>query len=72
MPTVGSAGSVPGARIGSRPKRVEHYHGCHGTKGSTPDEPKAAPLTLLTSLEDAVDSLVGIAEVVDSLRGKTR
>jgi hypothetical protein len=56
------------ARIGSRSNRVEHYHGCHGAKGATPDQPRPAPLQLLYQLEDAVDSLVGIAAVVDSLK----
>jgi hypothetical protein len=65
-------GATLTARIGRQAKRVQHYHGCHGAKGSTPDAPKAAPLALLTSLENAVDSLVGIARVVDSLRGRTR
>lgn len=60
------------ARLGSRSHRVQHYHGCHGAKGATPDQPKAAPLLLLTSLEDAVDSLVGMALLVDSLRGRAK
>lgn len=60
------------ARLGSQAKRVQHYHGCHGAKGSTPDQPKAAPLVLLTALEDAVDSLIGTAAIVDSLRGRTK
>lgn len=60
------------ARLGSQSRRVQHYHGCHGPKGATPDQPKAAPLLLLTSLEDAVDSLIRTASIVDSLRGKTK
>jgi hypothetical protein len=61
-------GAVLFARLGSQSKQVNHYHGCHGARGATPDQPKAAPLVLLTELEDAVDSLVNIAAVVDSLK----
>jgi hypothetical protein len=56
------------AKLGSKAKRVEHYHGCHGARGASPDEPRPAPLQLLTKLEDAVDSLVNIAAMVDSLK----
>lgn len=58
------------ARLGRRTNRVAHYHGCHGAKGATPDDKKAAPLLLLTRLENAVDSLIGIAAMADSLRGR--
>jgi hypothetical protein len=65
-------GAILFARVDNQARRVNHYHGCHGAKGSTPDQPRAAPLVLLTSLEDAVDSLVGTAAVVDGLRGRRR
>lgn len=58
------------ARFGSQAKKVNHYHGCRGPKGATPEQDRAAPLVLLLSLEDAVDSLAGTAAVVDSLRGR--
>jgi hypothetical protein len=58
------------ARLGDQVKQVRHYHGCRGAKESRPEQDRAAPLLLLLSLEDAVDSLVGTAAVVDSLRGR--
>lgn len=58
------------ARLGDRTRRVTHYHGCRGPRGARPEQDRAAPLLLLNSLEDAVDSLAGIAAMADSLRGQ--
>ena len=60
------------ARLGNQVRKVNHYHGCHGARGSRPEQDRAAPLVLLLALEDAVDSLVGTAAVVESLRGQGR
>ena len=57
------------ARRGARALEVSHYHGCRGDKDARPEQDRAAPLLLLTALEDAVDSLIGTGAVVDSLRG---
>lgn len=55
---------------GGRRHQIRHYHGCY-TEVRPDGQPVRAPaLTQLIGFEDAIDSLAGVGQWLDSLRGR--